>query len=180
MALEVPDLRDGTIMVRPWRDDDVETAIAICQDPEIARWTRVPSPYREQDALEFFEVARDGWETGASPTFAVVEAAGGQIVGSIGVRINAAIGDIGYVVSAVERLRGFGTRAVLLVCRWAFEELGLERLQITVQPENTASQRLAEKAGFRREGVLRSYLEIKGGRADVVMFSLLPNELSVR
>jgi RimJ/RimL family protein N-acetyltransferase len=69
------------------------------------------------------------------------------------------------------------TRALALVARHAFDELGADRVQLTTEPNNLASQRVAEKAGFTREGVLRSLLEFKGRRRDAVMFSLLPEDV---
>ncbi len=69
------------------------------------------------------------------------------------------------------------TRAVRLLSRWALTELGLSRVQLGTYIDNYASQRVAERCGFVREGVLRSYIEVKGCRHDVVMFSLLPDDL---
>jgi RimJ/RimL family protein N-acetyltransferase len=70
------------------------------------------------------------------------------------------------------------TRALRLVSVWALDELGLQRISLLAEPENVPSQRVAEKAGFRREGVLRSFRELKGARRDYVMYSLLPGDLS--
>jgi RimJ/RimL family protein N-acetyltransferase len=75
------------------------------------------------------------------------------------------------------RGHGAATRAVRLLARWAFDDLGIARLELTCGPDNTASQRVAERCGFTREGVLRSHMPFKGGRRDTVMFSLLPGEL---
>ena len=68
-----------------------------------------------------------------------------------------------------------------LIARWAFNELGVQRLELTTAPENVASQRVAERAGFTREGVLRGLVATKSnGRRDSVMFSLLPADLGYR
>jgi RimJ/RimL family protein N-acetyltransferase len=68
---------------------------------------------------------------------------------------------------------------VQLVARWAFAERGVQRLELTTAPENVASQRVAERAGFTREGVLRALQATKSnGRRDTVMFSLLPSDLN--
>ena len=75
------------------------------------------------------------------------------------------------------RRRGVATRALWLCSRYAFEEHGLARLEVTVHPGNEASLALAERVGFRREGVLRSFSEIHGRRLDMVMLALLPGEL---
>ena len=69
------------------------------------------------------------------------------------------------------------THAVRLIAQWAFQELGVARLELTCGPDNRASQRVAERSGFTREGVLRSHLPFRGGRRDTVVFSLLPSEL---
>ena len=75
------------------------------------------------------------------------------------------------------RGRGVATRAVRLIARWAFAELRLARLELTCAPDNDAAQRVAERCGFTREGVLRSHMPFKGGRRDTVVFGLLPGEL---
>jgi RimJ/RimL family protein N-acetyltransferase len=75
------------------------------------------------------------------------------------------------------RGRGVATRALVLVARWALGEKRLGRFQLRADVENVASQRVAEKAGFVREGVLRSSLEHKGERRDVIMYSLVPEDL---
>ena len=73
---------------------------------------------------------------------------------------------------------GNTTRAVRRLCRSAFDVLRLERLALTADVDDVASQRVAEKVGFRREGVLRSHMgDAKGSRRDSVLFSLLPGEL---
>jgi RimJ/RimL family protein N-acetyltransferase len=86
------------------------------------------------------------------------------------------VAELGYWVKAGARGRGVATRAVVLVARFAFDELGAARVQLVTEPDNVASQRVAEKAGFIREGTLRSFLSFKGRRRDAVMFSLLPGE----
>jgi RimJ/RimL family protein N-acetyltransferase len=87
-------------------------------------------------------------------------------------------GHIGYWVAREARGRGLCTHALRVVCRWAIDELRLGRLELVTDPDNFASQRVAEKAGFQREAVLRAHLLYRdGSRRDSVMFSLLPGEL---
>ena len=87
-------------------------------------------------------------------------------------------GRIGYWVAAPARGRGICTRALRLLSGWALGELALQRLDLITDPDNVASQRVAEKVGFRREGVLRSHLRHPDGRIrDSVMFFLLRGEL---
>jgi [ribosomal protein S5]-alanine N-acetyltransferase len=86
-------------------------------------------------------------------------------------------GEIGYWMAREARGRGLGTRAVRLLSRWAIDALALERVELLANPANEGSQRLAERAGFTREGLLRRYRTRHGVREDLVMFSLLPEDL---
>jgi RimJ/RimL family protein N-acetyltransferase len=69
------------------------------------------------------------------------------------------------------------THAVRLLAQWAFTGLGLARLELTCSTDNEASQRVARRCGFAREGVLRSHVPGQGGRRDTVVYGLLPGEL---
>ncbi|MEP6893506.1 MAG: GNAT family protein, partial [Gaiellaceae bacterium] len=104
----------------------------------------------------------------------------GRLVGSIGmgVKEDACIGRIGYWCARHARGRGITTQALRIVCRYTLEDLTLMRLELITDPENLASQHVAEKVGFQREGVLRSHMTHPDGRRrDTVIFSLLPGEL---
>jgi len=110
--------------------------------------------------------------------FAIVEHE--RVLGSISVRVdNSRTGRIGYWCVRHARGRGITTLALRRLSRYALDELGLARLELITDPDNLASQRVAEKVGFQREGVLRSHLPHPDGRRrDSVMFSLLPGEIS--
>jgi RimJ/RimL family protein N-acetyltransferase len=178
MSRPTPKLEDDVIVLRRWHERDIEDSIAACSDPEIVRWIpRIPTPYSEQDGREFLEHSDKGWEEGTSFSFAITERASGRTIGSIGLTVNGAIGEVGYLVFADYRRRGIGERALGLVSRWALEELELGRLQLTTMIDNVASARLAEKVGFRREGVLRAWIDNRGTRADMIIHSLLPSEI---
>jgi RimJ/RimL family protein N-acetyltransferase len=162
-------LSDGAITLRAWRETDVPAIVAICADPDVARFTRVPSPYTEQDAREFL-AGTVLEELG----FAIVAAADeDDVLGSIGLRDGGEDrAEVGYLVGAHARRRGVASRALRLLSDWALgEEGGMARVQLVTRPENVASQRTAERAGFRREGILRSYMLIKGERHDAIMFA---------
>lgn len=180
--MELPpatELRDGDIVLRPWRLEDVPRVTQICQDPEILRWTLVPSPYDESHARTWIEQTLRDWDDRAHATFAVTDGCG-EVVGAIGLRLHrhySVNGSIGYWVAREARGRGVATTALRLLARWALEEARVSRLELVTDPGNTASQKVAERAGFRREGILRSYVERRGKRADCTIFSLLPGEL---
>jgi RimJ/RimL family protein N-acetyltransferase len=168
------EIRGDGIVLRPWREDDAEAVYVACQDPEILHWIPViPRPYTRDHAIAFVTGAFDL----GTYQFAVTEA--DRVVGSIGMRVgDHNTGHIGYWCAREARGRGVSTRALRALCRYALDELNLERLELITDPENLASQRVAEKVGFRREGVLRSHLvHPDGRRRDSLMFSLLPGEL---
>jgi RimJ/RimL family protein N-acetyltransferase len=169
------ELRDDEVVLRPWNEDDVAALVSACNETEIRRYIPlIPRPYTEADALAFIrgEATPDLHESLAITL-------DGSLVGAIGMTTNSSrSASIGYWCAREARGRGLTTRALRLICRYALEELELERLELFTDPDNTASQRVAEKVGFQREGVLRSHLvHPDGRRRDSVMFSLLPGEL---
>ena len=169
------ELRDGDLALRPWTEDDAPALVLACNDPEITHWIpAIPSPYTAEDALAFVRGEVRPEEHSLAVTLE------GVVVGAIGLGVNSMNyrGRIGYWVAAPARGRGVCTRALRLLSRWALDELDLQRLDLITDPDNLASQRVAEKVGFRREGVLRAHLRHPDGRIrDSMMFSLLPGEL---
>ncbi len=175
----VEGLGDGRIRLRLHADADVPAIVAACQDPEIPRWTRVPDQYGETEARAWLAQETEGRAGGEALGLVIVGPDDGGLLGSIGARLELADGrcELGYWTARRARGRGVATRAVRLLSGWAFEALGVGRLQILVEPDNTASRRVAERAGFAFEGVLRSYLVNKGVRRDAASYSLLRGEL---
>lgn len=180
IPLPDPQLADAEVLLRPWTLGDVPAVTAACQDPEISRWTAVPREYTELDATEFIATRETDRAAGREVSFAVVDHED-ELLGAIGLSNfdwHDRKGEIGYWMAREARRRGAGTRALRLLSRWAIEGLGLERVELMANPANEASQRLAARAGFTREGTLRRYRIRHGVREDLVMFSLLPEDLS--
>jgi RimJ/RimL family protein N-acetyltransferase len=172
-----PPLADEAVALRAWRTTDVAAIAAACRDPEIARWTTVPQPYTESDAAEWVERCATAWTRGSAP-LAVTVRESDDVVGAITLwTVREGVGELGYWTAPEQRGLGYMPRALRLLCAWALDERGLERLQLGTFPGNVASERVAEKVGFRREGVLRSWLDQRGERRDVTMWSLLAGEL---
>ena len=160
-------LTDGVIVLRPWAAADVDEVVRMSNEPEVARWTRVPEPNTPADVRAFFAAAAGGAQV------AVAARDTGALLGSAGV-VRAAPdegrAEIGYWIGAEHRGRGVAARAVALLSDWAFTQ-GFTRLELHIDPENAASRRVAEKAGYTLEGVLRSYEELKGRRVDIAMYA---------
>jgi RimJ/RimL family protein N-acetyltransferase len=165
---------DGVVSLRPWEERDADAVYAACQEAQIQFWIpAIPRPYSRENALAFVRGEVDAGQH----QFAVLE--GDRVVGAIGMGVNSnRTGHVGYWCAAEARGRGLTTRALRLITRYGIHELGLQRLELITDPDNHGSQRVAQKVGYRREGVLRSHLDHPDGRRrDSVMFSLLPGEL---
>jgi RimJ/RimL family protein N-acetyltransferase len=175
IALPADPLGDGPTILRQWRDDDVPAIVALCQDPEIVRWIRVPAAYDETDARAYLDSREPAARAGLAAHFAIADDAG-RLLGSISLLRFSwpdRRAEVGYWLGAPARGQGHASRAVRTICRWGFRTLSLERIELQAALANPASQRVAERTGFTREAVLRSWLEGSDGRQDTVCFGLL-------
>jgi RimJ/RimL family protein N-acetyltransferase len=172
-------LSAGGTALRPWRDADLAAIVHACQDPEISRWTRVPYPYGEADARQYLLQRFDALHCGSAAPFAIVDPPDTTLLGSISLMTpdwRHRRAEVGYWLAREARGRGHATSAVQAICRWGFTALGLERIELLAATANHASQRVAARAGFTREAVLRSYMSGSGGRQDMIAFGLLDSE----
>ncbi|MEV2240088.1 GNAT family N-acetyltransferase [Micromonospora sp. NPDC049891] len=179
---DLPDgrLTDGVIVLRRLGPDDVEQTYRLHSDPEVVA-SRVPP-----GAPPLAEVERrclgaeSQWLVGTAAAMTILDAASGDFVGNCTlVHDQPASGQamLGYSLLPRWRRRGYATRAVRLVTRWGFDHIGLSRLWAGTLPSNLASQRVLEKAGFKREGLLRGRLPgAAGSRADSTVYGLLPTD----
>jgi len=178
-----PPLSDGIVSLRLWTLDDAPAIAAACDDVEIARWIhQLPSPYRESDAREYVVSTEAAWNDRLGAFFAVVDCASGDVIGSIALHVldrELANVEVGYWTAAPARGRGLTTRALRLLSGWAVGEAGVERVQLRADVHNTASLRVAEKAGFTREGTLRAsgFNSRANRRVDYAVFSLVPGDV---
>jgi [ribosomal protein S5]-alanine N-acetyltransferase len=173
MALRSPDppLADAVVSLRPLAVTDIATVEAALLDPEICRWF----DNRGVTAREVVERAVARWQADEAAEFAVLDA--GECVGSLWLTLGAdGRATVGYWLLQGARGRGLAAHALTLVSRWGFDELGVKRIGLLADPRNVASARVAEQAGFQREGVLRSWVDVNGERVDHVSFSLLPTD----
>ncbi|MFC4149789.1 GNAT family N-acetyltransferase [Micromonospora mangrovi] len=149
------------LLLRPWRDEDVEELLAAYRDPVLRRFTRRPVD-TTADAAAFLRRSRQGWAAGRRFSFAVLEP------GPDGERLVAQVllkeflpgrghAELGYWTAASARGRGVASRATVAVTEWAFARFaaaGLTRLELLHQVDNPASCRVAEKSGYAFQEVL--------------------------
>lgn len=165
-------------MLRRWTESDLGCVEEASRDPVIPDGTTVPSSFTEAEGLAWIERQWGRADNGEGLSLAVADADSGEALGAIVLlfRRHPLTAELGYWLLERARGRGVGSRAVALLARWAVTDAGLARVEAFVEPDNAASQRVLEKAGFRREGQLRSYLVFEGRRADALIYSLLPSD----
>ena len=175
-----PVLSDAVVTLRTWEERDIPALVEAANDEEIARWTTVPQPFREDHAWDAVRGSRDLYARREAVVLAVVDAVSGDLLGSIGLSLAAhdtERAEISYWVAAPARRRGVATRALTLLTHWALAHLSLERIELVADPRNDGSRKVATRVGYQKEGVLRRYRRIAGERVDVTMYSLLPADV---
>jgi ribosomal-protein-alanine N-acetyltransferase len=167
-------------VLRRWTEDDIGCVEEAGRDPSIPEGTTVPASFTIADGLAWIERQWGRAEQGEGLSLAIADARSDEALGAIVLlfRRQPLTAELGYWLIERARGRGLGSLAVALLSRWAVTDAALARLEALVEPDNVASQRVLEKAGFRREGHLRSYLVFEGRRADALIYSLLPHDLA--
>ncbi len=172
------ELTAGPVLLRPWRDKDIDELWAALQDDGIRLWNGSGSASRD-DAIRMLH-GRQDWSAGDHASWAIADGAFGALVGSVSLhKIDRDQGtaEIGYWTIPAARGRGAATHAVAAACRWAFEVLRIERVELVHAAENTPSARVAQKAGFTLEGRRRrSYRYGDGVHHDEMMWSRLADD----
>ena len=174
-------MSDGVVLLRPWDDGDVAIVERASRDEYVAQIEHVPVPFTHETGRNWIAVQhsrladRRGW------SFAIVELESREAVGGVGISYRHPPGaaEPGVWILEHRRNEGLAARATRLLCVWALTaDVGIARVQATVEPWNVASQRVLEKLGFQREGLLRAYTSYGGERGDVYLYSLLAGDLS--
>jgi RimJ/RimL family protein N-acetyltransferase len=171
-------LADGDLLFRLPTADDVDGMTVSFEDPEIRDPANLPSFGRDElvATLPYLPALV---ESGRLMPLAVVELSTGELVGGGQLHhldAERAIVELGYWVLPHARRRGIATRIARVLAEHAFA-LGVKRVAAYVNVGNVASENVLRRAGFTREGVVRSLLpRPDGSRADKTLFSLLPGD----
>jgi RimJ/RimL family protein N-acetyltransferase len=150
----------------------------MLDDPDLLRFTRVPEPVPPGFARTWLERYEEGRREGSRDAFAVV-GAGDEFLGIVmapEIDRDEATAELGYLVAPEARGRGVATEALRQLTVWAFEELGMLRLELMISVDNAASKKVAERCGYVREGVRRSTYVKQGRREDTEIWSKLPTD----
>ncbi|MGQ0637050.1 MAG: GNAT family N-acetyltransferase [Planctomycetaceae bacterium] len=167
-----------TLLIRPSRSDDIDGVFAAVRESinELSSWMPWCHPeYARSETLAWVESRPAAWDAKTDFSF-VIESETGEILGACGLdRIEHTNGtaSLGYWVRTSATGRGVATQATTLLREWAFHHTDLHRLEIMAAVGNVASQRVAEKAGATREGVLAQRLVVRGRKHDAALFSII-------
>jgi RimJ/RimL family protein N-acetyltransferase len=153
----------------------VPALLAVVDDPDIVRFTRIPKNADETFVRGWIRRYEEGWSDGSRAGFAI-RASDGDVVGfaaMVDLDLEHREGEIGYLVAPAARGRGIAGRALELLTRWGFEELGLLRLELRIDVQNRGSEVVAQRAGYQRDGILRNVHFKQGLRWDLGVWSRL-------
>jgi RimJ/RimL family protein N-acetyltransferase len=175
-----PPLDDGVVRLTPLGPGHVPAMKTLGDDPDVARFTYVSSPWTDEKAQAWVERYVEGWRDGKLAGFAIEASGGGEFLGFLALPRYDAPGreaEIGYIVAPAARGRGVARRALGLATDWCLGPLGLQRVELRIDVANAPSLRVAERLGFVRDGVLRSVHFKEGRRVDLAVYSRLPADL---
>jgi RimJ/RimL family protein N-acetyltransferase len=167
-----------TLHLEPLAEEHIGHVADLIADPEVLRFTRVPEPPPGDFPREWIEGYEQGRADGTREGFAAL----GPDGEFLGLALAPTIDregrelELGYIVASAARGRGVATEMLRQLTRWAFEELGAHRIVLIIDVRNPASERVAERCGYVREGVMRSVHIKQGMRGDCSLWSRLPTD----
>jgi RimJ/RimL family protein N-acetyltransferase len=166
------------ISLQPLGDDHLADMAALIADAEVRRFTRIPDELPDGFVRSWLERYKAGREDGTCAGFAVLDEQGRFAGLGLAPAIDSESGEveIGYIVAAGARGRGVATEMLRRLTAWALDELGAQRLVLIIDVENVASSRVAARAGYSLEGVMRSIFVKAGVRRDAELWSRLPGD----
>src|SRR2546421_4271407 len=182
--MEPVEIIAGDLLIRTWQPDDAEAVSQACQDPDIQRWGRAPSPYPRVAAERFVgEFTPTVWAAGTAAPLGVFDLASGLLLGANGLDSinwfrNSA--ELGYWTAPWARGKGVALIATRAVATWAFTQLRLNRLTWSAELGNQASRLVALRAGFQLAGEQRMAQPHPRGRRESWVGSLLPGEVTAQ
>lgn len=173
----------NSIHIRRYQPGDVEAVYeaVIESKAELSPWMQwCHAAYSRQDTIAWVDSRADAWESNREWSYVVLNS-DGRLLGACGIHrfdVLNGVAEVGYWVRSSATGQGIATAATRRLCQWAFDETELRRLEILTSVENLASQKVAEKAGAVREGVLRQRLLLHGRRHDCALYAILKEEFS--
>jgi RimJ/RimL family protein N-acetyltransferase len=177
------ELGDDRRRLRPWREGDDEALFDAVRESvgRVGRWLPwCHAGYGRNDAAAWIAHCQAGWNSGKHFAFAVFDVATGELLGGVGLNQRNRVhrhANLGYWVRESRQRQGVAAAAAGWVARFGFQQLGLVRIEIVIQPDNRASRRTAEKTGAKFEGIARHRLCIGEQSHDAAVYALIGEDL---
>lgn len=178
-ASELPRIEAGEFVFRPVAPADVDALFEIFGDAETMRFWSHAALTDRAAAADYYRSILSGFESRTLFQWGLARAEGGALIGTgtlCNLEAEHGRAEIGYALARREWGRGVMTRALPALLRFAFEELGLRRIEADVDPRNPGSYRLLERFGFVREGERRESYVVGGEIQDAWTYGLLRRE----
>lgn len=172
----VDDPRHAGVLLRRFRDADAGMAVELSRDSYVPATGTLPAHASLEEALAWIERQRQRHSEGTGFSFAIADAGTSRCVGQMGLwtrELTKGRAQAGYAVIPRERGRRIAARALLALLNFAWTIPELHRVELHIEPWNAASVRTADRAGFQREGLLRSHQEIAGVRRDMLLYAAI-------
>jgi RimJ/RimL family protein N-acetyltransferase len=178
--MELPEslrLENDRVVLQDWRDEEAPALAPVCGEWDVCAFTSVPWSYSAGEAQAWIDRQRAKRAAGTVLALAIEGRDGERALGNVNL---AGIGDrdgvreaeIGYWLVPEARGRGLATAATSLLTDWGLRNLGLERIEFAILPDNLASQRVAERVGATSEGLRERSHEAEGRSWDMTIWSL--------
>jgi RimJ/RimL family protein N-acetyltransferase len=175
-GLHLPTLRAPRLTLRTLSEADVAGVLAVFSDPLVLRYWDGPLMATQQDAMQYIERIHYGFRRRELMQWGIADTATNAVIGTCTLTHLSTThqrAEIGFALRQTRWRQGLGTEAVTTALDFAFNGLGLHRVEADVDPRNERSLRLLERLGFHREGHLRERYFMNGERQDAVMMAML-------
>ena len=174
-----PTIECARLRLRPYRDDDVDALYALQSDPGVMRYWSYPAWTDRRQAEERLALIYRQQREEDVYIWVVADRDSDRMIGNcalFALNREQKHAEIGYSLMPACQGRGLAQEAVRAVLGFAFEVLGLERIEADIDPRNAPSCRLVERLGFQREGYLRERWRVNGEICDAAFYGLLRRE----
>jgi ribosomal-protein-alanine N-acetyltransferase len=164
----------GSVVLRPFRPDDLPLVEALAGDPYLPLIGSIPSPYSEAEGLAYLERQHQRLADGTGYSFAIADRATDRALGGAGLWLQAPVdrATLGYAVAPADRGRGVATQALMALTAFGWSLSALTRLELYIEGWNVGSIRAAERCGFTLEAHLPAHTVIGGVRRDMLRYVL--------
>lgn len=169
--------------IRPFQPSDVDLLFAAARESlnELSPWMPWCHPdYSIEDSKSWVMSRGTAWEKGEEYSFMIFEIKSGAFLGGVGLHHIDKLdrcANLGYWVRTCRAGQGIAPAAVRFIAQFGFQQLNLNRLEIIIDVGNKPSQRVAEKVGAQREGILRKRIWLADAAHDALMYSLVAEDL---